>query len=53
MFIIQVKIMRTEEQIEEEIKSIKINQEQLKKQNRNEEADYWNDIIYYLKWVIK
>jgi len=45
--------MKSQEQIEQEIEVIKKNQEQLIKQNRKEEADYWNDIIYYLKWVIE
>ena len=45
--------METKEQIEEEIKIIKRDQELLIQQNRKEEADYWNDIIHYLKWVIE
>jgi hypothetical protein len=45
--------MKTQEQIEKEIEVIKRNQEELRRQNRKQEADYWNDIIYHLKWVIE
>lgn len=45
--------MKTGQQIEDEIKSIKKIQEELRVQGRSDEANYWNDIIYYLDWCLK
>ncbi len=45
--------MKTQEQIEEEIEIMKNNQKELRLQGRDEEANYWNDIIYHLQWVIE
>ena len=44
--------MKTEEEIEKEIEDIKRNQEGLERQGRYEEAKHWNDILYYLNWVL-
>ena len=43
---------RTAEEIREEIKQIRENQEGLRLQGRHEEVKYWNDIIFHLKWVL-
>ncbi len=44
--------MKTEQQIENEIKSIKYIQKELRLQGREDEAKYWDDIIYYLDWCL-
>ena len=44
--------MKTEQQIENEIKSIKYLQKALRLQDREDEAKYWDDILYYLDWCL-
>lgn len=44
--------MKTEQQIENEIKSIKYIQKALRLQDREDEAKYWDDILYYLDWCL-
>jgi len=44
--------MKTEEQITTEIEGIMENQRQLKKQGRFDEAHDWNNVLYYLNWVL-
>ena len=44
--------MKTREQIEEEIREIRRNQEGLRQQGRHEEADHWDDVVWHLNWVL-
>jgi hypothetical protein len=44
--------MRTEAEIRKEIEEIRENQQGLRRQGRWEEARHWNDVLYYLHWVL-